>query len=187
MDTYFTKVWKHFKKVMTHKRWVAHYCFMCGLYAQGILHDMSKFSPCEFLESVKYYQGTRSPISACKEAIGYSNAWFHHRGRNKHHWEYWVDDFENGTIPKKMPFKYALEMICDWLGAGRAYNGKKFSMQAEYDWWQRKRPVLVIHEDTKQLVDELFGSMLNIGIRETLSDKALLKELKHRYETKPKK
>ncbi len=88
-----SKFFKHLNKILTHKRWVAHYCFMCGLYWQGIMHDMSKFSPTEFWESVKYYQGTRSPINACKEDKGYSMAWFHHRGRNKHHWEFWMDDF----------------------------------------------------------------------------------------------
>lgn len=172
----------HLKTVCAHKRWVFYYCNMCGLTWQGIVHDISKFSPAEFFESVKYYQGNRSPIDACKEANGYSLAWFHHKGANKHHWEYWVDDFEKGVIPKKMPFKYVLEMLCDFLGAGRAYEGKSFSIQSEYKWWQKKRQVALFHKETLGLMDELFDACLNRGIEDTLRDKEYIKEAKENYE-----
>ena len=177
-----SKFFKHLNKILTHKRWVAHYCFMCGLYWQGIMHDMSKFSPTEFWESVKYYQGTRSPIDACKEDKGYSMAWFHHRGRNKHHWEFWMDDFEKGSIPKKMPFKYALEMICDYLGAGRAYAGKGFTMETEYNWWLKKKTTAKMHADTFAFACEIMDHMKEIGIEKTLKDKAYIKYLQKKYE-----
>lgn len=177
-----SKFFKHLNKILTHKRWVAHYCFMCGLYRQGIMHDMSKFSPTEFWESVKYYQGTRSPIDACKEDKGYSMAWFHHRGRNKHHWEFWMDDFEKGSIPKKMPFKYALEMICDYLGAGRAYAGKDFTMETEYNWWLKKKTTAKMHADTFAFACEIMDHMKEIGIEKTLKDKAYIKYLQEKYE-----
>lgn len=177
-----SKFFKHLNKILTHKRWVAHYCFMCGLYWQGIMHDMSKFSPTEFWESVKYYQGTRSPIDACKEDKGYSMAWFHHRGRNKHHWEFWMDDFEKGSIPKKMPFKYALEMICDYLGAGRAYAGKGFTMESEYNWWLKKKTTAKMHADTFTFACEIMDHMKEIGIEKTLKDKAYIKYLQEKYE-----
>ena len=177
-----SKFFKHLNKILTHKRWVAHYCFMCGLYWQGIMHDMSKFSPTEFWESVKYYQGTRSPIDACKEDKGYSMAWFHHRGRNKHHWEFWMDDFEKGSIPKKMPFKYALEMICDYLGAGRAYAGKGFTMETEYNWWLKKKTTAKMHADTFAFTCEIMDHMKEIGIEKTLKDKAYIKYLQEKYE-----
>ena len=172
----------HLKTVLKHKKCVAYYCFMCGLYKQGILHDMSKFSPTEFWESVKYYQGTRSPIDACKEENGYSMAWFHHRGCNKHHWEYWMDDFEKGSIPKKMPFKYVLEMTCDFLGAGRAYVGESFTIKSEYDWWQNKRKVVKMHEDTFKLIDTLFNTMNEYGIETVLSNRKYLNKLHRRYD-----
>ena len=174
------KFFGHLKTVLKHKKNVAHYCFMCGLYKQGILHDMSKFSPTEFWESVKYWQGTRSPIDACKEDKGYSMAWFHHRGRNKHHWEYWMDDFEKGCIPKKMPFKYAMEMICDYLGAGRAYN-KNFTMNDEYNWWLIKREKVKMHNDTFVFVDQLMAEMNMKGIETVLKDKDYMKKLKEEY------
>lgn len=171
----------HLKTVLKHKKNVAHYCFICGLYKQGLLHDMSKFSPTEFWESVKYWQGTRSPIDACKEDKGYSLAWFHHKGRNKHHWEYWMDDYEKGFIPKKMPYKYMLEMICDYLGAGRAYKGKDFSMDAEYAWWQTKKDKVKMHQDTFNAVDKILTDMNEKGIDAVLKDKNYMREFKMNY------
>ena len=129
---------KHFKKICIHKYWVAHYCFKCGLYWRGIKHDMSKFSPVEFWESVKYYQGNRSPIDAAKEDKGWSAAWMHHKGRNTHHYEYWQDNFDNGGNPLIMPFEDNCEMLCDYLAAGRAYMGENFSYTAEWQWWAAK-------------------------------------------------
>ena len=130
---------KHFKKICKHKYYVGKYCFHYGLYWQGIIHDLSKFSPTEFFESVKYYQGDRSPIDACKEDKGYSMAWLHHKGRNKHHYEYFVDNLDNGGKPLLMPFNYMVEMFCDYIGAGQAYMGKNFTIESEYLWWQNKK------------------------------------------------
>ena len=152
------KLFGHLKTVCRHKYWVGYFCFKFGLYYQGIVHDLSKFNPVEFFESVKYYTGTYSPIDACKKDIGYSNAWFHHKGRNKHHFEYWLDDFEKGCIPKKMPLKYVLEMFCDWLGAGISYSGgmKNFKVKTEYNWWLNKRKVAPLHKDVLATLDLLF-------------------------------
>lgn len=175
----------HLKTVIIHKYFVGRYCFMCGLYWRGLTHDISKFSPTEFIESCRYFTGTYSPIDKCKAENGVSMAWLHHRGRNKHHWEMWVDNFEKGTTPIKMPFKYALEMICDFLGAGRAYNGKDFTMQSEWDWWLGKRKVAVLHQDTRDLVDILFCFMLEKGIKETLEDDVLLGHMGGVYKYAP--
>lgn len=131
--------WLHFKKICKHKRWVFHYCHLYGITWRGIKHDMSKFSPVEFWESVRYYQGDRSPIDACKEENGYSMCWMHHKGRNTHHYEYWQDDFDHGGKPLVMPMDDAIEMLCDFLGAGRAYMGDAFDYRKEYDWWLKKR------------------------------------------------
>ena len=128
----------HFKKICVHKFWVAYYCFKAGLYWQGITHDLSKFSWVEFWESVKYYQGIKSPIDACKEDKGYSLAWQHHKGRNPHHYEYWTDRYDDGLVAIEMPYKYAVELICDWFGAARAYLGKDFTYQGEYKWLVNK-------------------------------------------------
>lgn len=150
------KVFKHIRTILIHKYWVAKYCFKFGLYWQGIVHDLSKFHPTEFFESVKYYTGTRSPIDLCKEKNGYSMAWFHHRGRNKHHYEYWCDNFERGTTTVRMPYRYATEMVCDYIAAGKAYNGKDFTFEQELKWWlDFKMPISKMHPDTKKYVTEV--------------------------------
>ena len=158
----FINIFKHIKKVCIHKHWVFYYCCKCGIPIRGILHDLSKFSPAEFWESVKYYQGDKSPIDACKEKNGYSNAWLHHKGRNKHHYEYWQDNFDNGGEALEMPFKYKVEMLCDFLGAGRAYFGKKFSYNKEFDWWEnKKKNPLAMHEEDKKFIDSYLSILKN--------------------------
>ena len=88
------------------------YCFKVGLYKQGFLHDLSKYSPTEFMVGAKYYQGTRSPNNAEREATGVSTSWLHHKGRNKHHFEYWVDYNmkSHKNEPVEMPYNYVAEM-----------------------------------------------------------------------------
>ena len=146
--------WLHFKKICKHKYYVGKYCWKLGLYKQGIMHDISKFSPVEFFESVKYYQGDRSPIDACKQENGYSMAWQHHKGRNLHHYEYWMDNFDNGGEALEMPKKYAFELICDYIGAGKAYMGKDFTYEKEYEWWLNKiaNNNLAMHHKTRLFV-----------------------------------
>ena len=143
----------HFAKICTHKWWVFYYCCKAGIPWRGIKHDMSKFSPTEFWESIRYYQGNSSPIDACKKDKGVSNAWMHHKGRNTHHYEYWQDNFDNGGRPVIMPYKDTLEMLCDYLGAGRAYMGHDFSYEKEYEWWRAKcaKP-LAMHPQTKLFI-----------------------------------
>lgn len=154
-------IWLHFKKICVHKHYVRKYCWKAGLYWQGITHDLSKFSPIEFLESVKYYQGNGSPIDACKKKNGYSKAWLHHKGRNPHHYEYWQDNFDNGGEPLIMPYKYAVEMFCDYLGAGRAYSGKNFTYEDEYKWWlNKKSQSKSLHPVTVSFLDYCFEDLM---------------------------
>lgn len=177
------KALKHLKTILRHKFWVGYFCFKCGLYWQGITHDLSKFSPTEFIESVKYYDGTRSPIDVCKEKNKYSSAWLHHKGRNKHHYEHWTDNYDKGTEAIKMPWRYALEMICDYLGAGVAYGGgiKNFSMEKELEWWENKKKTAKMNEDTKWLVDTIFDRFSTFGIKEVLKNKKYLSIIRDEY------
>ena len=99
-------------------------CFRVGLYRQGLLHDLSKYSPTEFFVGCKYYQGDRSPNNAEREATGVSMAWLHHKGRNKHHFEYWIDyglGKDDGMVGMKMPVNYVVEMFLDRIAASRNY------------------------------------------------------------------
>jgi hypothetical protein len=111
-------------------------------------------------------------------------AWFHHRGRNKHHYEYWTDNYDNGTIAIKMPYKYALEMVCDYLAAGVAYSGgiNNFDMKQECNWWKEKRKIAKMHKDTIKLIDVLFTQFLNENPDKVLRDKKYMNEIKKEYE-----
>ena len=77
----------HLGTVLKHKWHVFKLCVRAGIPWRGLVHDLSKFSYIEFWESVKYFQGNRSPIVKCKQEEGYSKAWLHHKGRNKHHYQ----------------------------------------------------------------------------------------------------
>lgn len=117
---------KHLKLVIVHKYYVGVECFKMGLYWQGLVHDLSKFSLVELTESAKYFTGKGSPIDEAKKDKGYSDAWQHHKGRNKHHWQYWTDFKEGKVYPLEIPDKYIKEMICDVRGASRAYLKEKY-------------------------------------------------------------
>jgi hypothetical protein len=163
---------------------------MCGLYYQGLVHDLSKYSPIEYFESVKYYTGSSSPIDECKKANGYSMAWLHHRGRNPHHWEYWMDNFQSGGTPLRIPWKYLLEMFCDFLGAGMAYSkGKNLSerefIDSEIKWWKTRRKECVMNRYSRMVIDYLFMYLDDTeSISKLLHDKVRLNSLKHLYEDK---
>lgn len=152
-------IFNHLKTIHTHKKWVFHYCCLAGIPLQGLTHDLSKYSPTEFFESIKYYQGTSSPINAAKADKGYSSAWFHHKGRNKHHYEYWMDNFDNGGENIIMPYKYWVEMICDYLGAARAYRKEHFSYQDEYNWWLEKEKKCALNPKLKLATTDVFKTL----------------------------
>lgn len=176
------KALKHLRVVMRHRKYVRHFCFKAHLFRQGLMHDLSKYSPTEFIESVRYFVGTSSPIDACKKDKGYSAAWMHHKSHNKHHREYWTDNYDKGTTCVKMPWKYALECFCDFLGAGKAYNPDKFTPELEFDWWKSNRLNIKINLDTRMLIDILFISYVRYG-ESILSDRELLSPLRVAYET----
>ena len=161
MDTRITirKFFGHLKTVLIHKYWVLVYCRKLGITWRGITHDLSKFSPVEFWESVRYWDGKTSPIVKCKADKGYSLAWQHHKGRNRHHYEYWVDNLDQGGTPIKMPWKDLLELIADYLGAGRAYNNVVGNsiLKHEKEWFRKKiqNDHPKIHPATIKMIDFL--------------------------------
>ena len=135
-----SNILKHWKTVRMHRKWVRHYCFLAGIPWRGITHDLSKYSPIEFFESARHYDGQRSPIEVAKETQGYSRAWLHHRGRNSHHWTYWTDNYSEGLTTYLMPEKDFVEMVCDFLAAAKAYNPHSvFLFDKELDWWNKEK------------------------------------------------
>ena len=127
------KAFAHFCTITKHKKLVLKECFRVGLYKQGLLHDMSKYSWTEFRVGCRYYQGTRSPNNAEREEKGYSSAWLHHKGRNKHHYEYWIDyslEGPNLLAGMKMPVRYVVEMFLDRIAASKVYLGDAYTADA---------------------------------------------------------
>lgn len=121
----FKKMLYHLRTIRTHRKWVRHYCFLAGIPWRGIKHDISKYSPIEFFESARYWDGKSSPINRAKEEQGVSYAWMHHKGHNSHHYEYWMDNFDKGGVARLIPKNDFVEMVCDMLGASYAYTGNK--------------------------------------------------------------
>ena len=168
------KVFKHLSLISRHKWVVFKLCCKVGEVKRGILHDLSKYSWTEFSESVKYYNGTHSPITECKKANGYSKAWLHHKGRNKHHHEYWYDYSAPMATPL-MPYNYIVEMICDTLAAGMAYNGKNWTNQTQLDYYLEDRKKKKINPVLDKILLNVYEEVSVNGIKKTITKKNIKK------------
>ena len=165
---------EHFKTVLEHKKLVMKGCFAVGLYFQGIVHDLSKFSPDEFIVGARYYQGNRSPNNAEREDRGYSSAWLHHKGRNKHHYEYWIDyssQMKGGRVmmPVKMPLKYVVEMFIDRIAASKIYNGEKYEDDYPLKYFVRSMDRIPMDHETKALLYALLKMLSIYGEKKTFN------------------
>ncbi len=156
----------HLGTVLKHKKHVGKACFKMGIGWQGIVHDLSKFSPTEFIPSVKYYSGRLSPNAVDRKLNGRSLAWLHHKGRNKHHFEYWIDftaESENFAFACKMPMKYIAEMIADRYAACVAYNGSEYTSGDPWTYYLRARKIIIMHPDTKAVLEKALTTMRDEG------------------------
>ena len=164
------KAWKHFKTITYHKWLVMKGCFAVGLYWQGLTHDLSKYSPTEFRVGARYYQGDRSPNNAEREDKGYSSAWLHHKGRNKHHYEYWVDyssRAENGIVPVPMPDRYIAEMMMDRIAASKVYKGKDYTDASPLEYYKLGRDIPILHPYTREKLVYYLNVLAKDGEKET--------------------
>lgn len=162
-------IWKHFKTITHHKLLVLKGCFYVGLYWQGIVHDMSKYMPSEFLVGAKYYQGTQSPNNAERKDIGYSSAWLHHKGRNKHHYEYWLDYSSRAMVsgnimePAQMPTKYMVEMVVDRIAASKNYLKDQYTDECPLQYLDGAKDVSLIHKETYKQLHSLLEMLAEKG------------------------
>ena len=163
------KAWQHFKTI-THHRWlVRRGCFRVGLIWQGLTHDLSKYTPTEFMVGAKYYQGTRSPNAAEREEKGFSEAWIHHKGRNRHHFEYWNDmnlqtrHYE--SVP--MPRKYLAEMVMDRIAACKTYQGKAYTDGSALAYFEKSVDKELMHPSTRQELAHILTMLKDCGEQET--------------------
>ena len=179
---------KHYKTIRHHKMLVMKNCFRCGLYWQGLTHDLSKLAPVEFWAGAKYWQGTCSPNNAQRQAEGYSAAWLHHKGRNKHHLEYWIDyapDGDHAMAGMRMPARYVAEMVCDRIAASKNYKGDKYTDAAAWEYYDRSRDHYILHPETRKELETCLLELTVIGSRADWElSAAVVPALQSGYETR---
>ena len=163
------KTWGHFKTITHHRFLVMAGCFRVGLIRQGLTHDLSKYSPTEFWEGARYYKGNRSPNAAEREDKGYSEAWMHHKGRNRHHYEYWTDmnrqtrSYESVPMPKR----YLAEMVMDRIAACKTYEGKAYTPASALNYFLKSRERELMHPKTREELEVLLRMLQDRGEGET--------------------
>lgn len=171
---------RHFDTITTHRHLVMKGCFEVGLYRQGLLHDLSKYNPVEFIPGAIYYQGTESPNNAERRKKGHSSAWLHHKGRNKHHYEYWIDytlapDHHIGG--NKMPIKYVVEMYVDRVCASKNYQKELYTDQSALRYFNKGKDKYMMHEDTYDKLVMLLTYLADNG--EEATNEYIRKEILH--------
>lgn len=161
----------HFRTITRHRHKVIAHCFKAGIGWQGLFHDLSKYSLTEFIPGARYYQGTRSPNEAERELFGYSRAWLHHKGRNRHHFEYWMDynPSTKHNEPVKMPLKYVVEMFCDRVAASKIYQGERYTDRSALDYFLAAKGRRVIHQETSDFLELLLTMLAENGEENTFA------------------
>lgn len=167
---YLKNIVGHFMVITRHKWVVFKLCCKVGQPWRGLVHDLSKYSPTEFWEGVKYFNGKHSPITDAKKDKGYSQAWLHHKGRNKHHTDYWVDLSAPDKTPI-IPYQYVAEMLCDKLAAGMVYKGKDWTKEYELDYWLNERDKTLVNDQVESLITEFLTQVSKDGIDKVLTKK----------------
>ncbi len=172
------KFFGHIKTITKHRHTVIMHCAKAGLLWQGLFHDLSKYCPTEFKQGIRYYTGTKSPNEDERAEYGYSLAWMHHKGRNRHHFEYWTDynPLTKCVCPIKMPTRYLVEMFCDRVAASKIYQGKKYTQHHPLEYFERGNAKNIMHPETSKKLRELLITLDERGEKEAFkSVKALLK------------
>ena len=166
------RLFGHLRTILRHKNLVRKHCFAVGLYRQGIMHDWSKYSPTEFCTGVKYYNGRFSPNKTEKEIKGYSAAWLHHKGRNKHHLEYWIDNAPFGDkrmCGMRMPYRYVAEMFCDRVAACENYHRGHYTQADAWEYYAHSKDHYMLHPQTRAELEELLVMLRDEGEQATFS------------------
>lgn len=155
----------HLKTVRQHRRQVFKHCLKAGIPWRGFVHDLSKFSPTEFIPGVMYFQGNRSPNEKEREVDGFSKAWIHHKGRNRHHFEYWTDYNPVTKLmePVKMPDIFIFEMFCDRVAASKIYNRESYNETMPLEYFLRAKPRRNIEKTTSDKLEFLLTMLRDKG------------------------
>ena len=162
---------RHFITITRHRHRVIAHAFRAGIGFQGLFHDLSKYSFAEFWTGAKYYTGKRSPNEGERAEHGYSAAWLHHKGRNRHHFEYWQDITPSTHIygPVKMPLCFLIEMFCDRVAASKIYQGKNYTDAHPLAYFQRGNARKKMHPATADLLEDWLTMLAEKGERATFA------------------
>ena len=161
---FFQRFWGHLRTVQKHRKAVRKLLFKCGLYWQGLTHDLSKYSPTEFWLGVKYFTGTTSPHVKERKETGYSEAWLHHHNRNKHHAEYWVDIVNGKSTPINMVYKYLIEMVCDRVAASKIYLKDKYTDEEPLTYYATHKYENEFAENTRLALENMLCFIASRGL-----------------------
>ena len=170
----------HFRTITRHRNLVMKHCFLCGIPLQGLLHDLSKYTPAEYLPGAWYYeQGKRSPNEHEREEKGYSAAWLHHKGRNKHHWEYWYDvsTETHRYEPVPMPIEYLKETFCDRVAASKIYRGDDYRDRDPLDYFNSRTCDHAMHPCTACILKKWLTMLAEEGEEKTFAYLRTVREI----------
>lgn len=170
---------KHLHTINKHRRLVRKVCFRIGIPLQGLLHDLSKYSFEEFYNSVKFYtNGKCSPTENERRRLGYSKVWMHHRGRNKHHIEYWYDigPVSHRYEPIKMPIKYLKEMFADRIAASKVYKRQNYTNSSPLEYLDSHKGKSLMHPETYLELRKWLVLLAEKGEKETFKIVKQIKE-----------
>jgi hypothetical protein len=168
----------HFVTITRHRHKVMAHCFRAGIGWQGLFHDLSKYGPTEFFTGARYYQGNRSPNERERELFGYSAAWLHHKGRNRHHFEYWNDLNPSTKMyePVPMPLRFVKEMFCDRVAASKIYQGKNYTDAHPLAYFLGGNARAKMHESTADLLEAWLRMLAEQGEKATFAHIRSLKK-----------
>ena len=161
----------HFKTITKHRHAVIRHCKKAGILWQGLRHDLSKYAPAEFFAGARYYVGTRSPNELERKEHGYSLAWMHHKGRNKHHFEYWTDISAETRqyAPLPMPRKYLVEMVMDRRAACMTYEGEAYTDGSALAYLRKSQERFRMNPQTLRELDYLLEMLQEQGEKKTFA------------------
>jgi len=148
---YLNKYTKYLSYLIRHKWFVFIECYKQGRPITGIMHDWTKFLPSEFFIYADYFYTD----TTYKHILGIDDkfdcAWLKHIHRNKHHWQYWILREDDGGVKTiAIPYKYRVEMLCDWAGAGKAQRNPDSVKQ----WYFKNKSKMSFHPDTERWIEE---------------------------------
>lgn len=159
------RFWGHLRTITRHRHMVIRHCAKAGILLQGLGHDLSKYGPTEFWQGVRYFDGTHSPTEDERRELGYSLAWMHHKGRNRHHWEYWTDYSmeKRAYVAVPMPRRYLAEMLCDRVAASKIYKGAQYTDGSPLDYLMHGKVRDAMHPETLALLTRFLTQLQDEG------------------------